>query len=149
MNKLVFLLLASFATLVASNAYSTKSEWLMDVNDTDKRFELIQKQLRGFDTAMTEVGYRYEETKKAISKQNYALAEYHWDKIKVAVDNGVVRRPARKEALESFFLNGIWVEVKSALSKRNKKAVNAVFPQVKPICNACHESQKVGFIVIE
>ena len=147
--KKILLIAVSTVYIFASNGYSTKAEWLMDINDTDKRFEAIQKQFRGFDTAMMEVGYRYEETKKAITSKNYPLAEYHWDKLKVAVDNGIIRRSARKESVNSFLFGGVWQDLKRVLKTPNEKAVNDAFAVIRPTCNGCHEDQKVGFIKVD
>ncbi len=111
--------------------------------------EAIQKQLRGFDTAMVEVGYRYEATKKAIHQGNYPLASYHWEKIKTAIDNGVIRRPARKSSAEAFFLEGLYPQFRDALRTNDTTKINNLFDQVKATCNACHIDQKVGFIRID
>ncbi len=59
----------AFATYIfaSQNSYSTHSSWLMNINSTDGRFIAIEEQLRGFDTAMVEVGHRYEALKKSTS----------------------------------------------------------------------------------
>jgi len=132
-----------------SAEYSTASNWLIDLNTTSVQMEAIQKQFRGFDTAMLEVGYRYEATKKAIRAENYPLASYHWDKIKTAMDNGIIRRPARKESTEAFFFQVIHPQLRDALLSRDSTKINRLFEQVSPSCNACHTDQKVGFIVVE
>ncbi|MGE0738330.1 hypothetical protein [Sulfurimonas sp.] len=50
----------AFATYIfaSQNGYSTHSSWLMNINSTKGRFMAVEEQLRGFDTAMVEVGYR-------------------------------------------------------------------------------------------
>lgn len=132
-----------------AGSYSTKSDWLMGIEDTNQKFEAIQKQLRGFDVAMVEVGYRYEETQKAVAADNYPLALYHWEKIKVAIENGYTRRPARKEASETIFLNTVWVDVKKAFESQKKEEATQGLKHATISCNACHESQKVGFIKVK
>lgn len=129
--------------------YSTKADWLVDLNDTASQMQAIQKQLRGFDTAMAETGVRYEATKAAIHQGNYPLARYHWEKLKVAIDNGTIRRPARKDAAQSYFLEPVWPQVDAALRSGDAKRIQKSFEPVKAVCNACHVDQKVGFIVVE
>ena len=72
-KKLLILIFLSNAVLAMQNNYSTSSQWLMDMDVVDDRFRAIQKQFRGFDTAMMEVGYRYEAIKKALFLHNYDL----------------------------------------------------------------------------
>lgn len=142
-----FILLLALPLLGAE--YSATSNWLIDLNATSAQMEAIQKQFRGFDTAMLEVGHRYEATKKAIHQGNYPLAAYHWEKIKTAIDYGVMRRPTRKMASEVFFLNGIYPEVRNALVSGDSKQIHRTFESVRHTCNGCHADQKVGFIVVE
>ena len=92
---LIFTLLV-FNCLFAANNYSTKSNWLMDTNSSEQKFKAIQKQLRGFDLAMVEVGYRFNSFYFALKDKNYDLAHYQWDKIKKAIENGIERRPANR-----------------------------------------------------
>lgn len=129
--------------------YSTTSNWLCDLNSTSVQMNAVQKQLRGFDTAMMEVGYRYDATKKAIDKGNYPLAQYHWEKIKTAMDNGIIRRPARKESAEAFFLHSLHPAFAEILRSRDSQKIRSTLSTVQSACNACHVDQKVGFIVVE
>ena len=70
------------------------NNWLLDAdNDTD-RFKKLQIYLRGFDQPMQEVGQRYLAFYEAIKERNWGLADYHWDKIKVAINGGLMKRPA-------------------------------------------------------
>ncbi|MDD3771013.1 MAG: hypothetical protein PHV10_10440 [Sulfuricurvum sp.] len=129
--------------------YSTSSHWLVDLNSTPEQMRAIQQQFRGFDTAMMEVGYRYEATRKAISEQNFPLASYHWEKIKTAMELGTIRRPARKESAEAFFLRSLHPAFAEVLRSHNAPQIRAMLPTVQSACNACHSDQNVGFIHIE
>ena len=141
----------AFATYIfaSQNGYSTHSSWLMNINSTEGRFMAVEEQLRGFDTAMVEVGYRYEALKKALSSHNYELADYHLEKIKTAIELGYIRRSARKEASQNYFLNSVYKEFQEALKTKNDTMIINSFDNLKNSCNACHVNQKVGFIVIE
>lgn len=133
----------------SGNGYATSSNWLMQIDKNDEKFSVIQKQFRGFDTAMMEVGYRYDAIKKALEAKNYELAHYHLEKIKLSIENGYVRRPARKEASQNFFLSTTYEEFKKALELKNDVQIVNKFNDVKNSCNACHINQNVGFINVE
>lgn len=148
-KKLLILIFLSNAVLAMQNNYSTASQWLMDMDVVDDRFRAIEKQFRGFDTAMMEVGYRYEAIKKALFLHNYELASYHLQKVQVAIENGYIRRPARKEASQNYFLNTTFKELQKALETKDDTLVTHSFDNLKNSCNACHINQNVGFIVIE
>ena len=62
------------SALLAENNYSTKSNWLLETKTDEQKFQKIQKQLRGFDLAMVEVGYRFNSFYFAIKDKNYDLA---------------------------------------------------------------------------
>ncbi len=48
---------------------------------TDERLDVVAGQLRGFDIAMVEVGYRFTELYFAGEERNWAYAKYHAEKI--------------------------------------------------------------------
>jgi len=135
-----------FSGLLAENIYSTTSEWLMLQKGTDARFKSIQKQLRGFDLAMVEVGYRFNEFYFALKDKNYDLAEYHWDKIKKAIENGIIRRPKRAMNSKTMFLDTQYFMMKKALKSKDAKQIWKQYEKTKVVCNACHNAERVPFI---
>lgn len=141
----------AFATYIfaSQNSYSTHFSWLMNINSTEGRFMAIEEQLRGFDTAMVEVGYRYEAIKKALQTSNYELANYHLVKIKTAMEFGYIRRPSRKEASQNYFLNSVYKEFQEALKTKDNDMIVNRLNDIKNSCNACHNYENVGFIVVE
>lgn len=118
------------------------------MNTSEQKFRAIQKQLRGFDLAMVEVGYRFNSFYFAIGDKNYDLAHYQWDKIKKAIENGVQRREKRKSNSETMFLDTQYKTMKTALNNKNEKSVLKEYEQTKQICNACHVAEKVPFIKV-
>lgn len=54
---------------------------LLAAESDDTRLQLIQKQFRGLDQPMWEVGERYGGLHDALLRQNPELAAYHWEKI--------------------------------------------------------------------
>lgn len=57
---------------------------------------------------MRERGERYKHTEQAIYDESYELAYYHWDKIKGAIERGVMKRPDRGENAREMFLDDAW-----------------------------------------
>lgn len=145
---LVSIALASFL-FAEHNSYSTHSDWLMNISSNEQRFEAVQKQFRGFDTAMVEVGYKYEAIKKALQTRNYELAHYHLEKIKTAMELGYIRRPSRKEVSQNYFLKTVFKDFQEALKAKDDTLIINSFDNLKNACNACHVNQQVGFIIIE
>ncbi len=147
MKLIVIFALLAFNSLFANN-YSTKSNWLVDTNGSEQKFKAIQKQFRGFDLAMVEVGYRFNSFYFAIKDKNYDLAHYQWDKIKKAIDNGIERRPKRELNSKIMFLDTQFKTMKEALNKKDDKQVWKEYEQSKQVCNACHHAEKVPFIKV-
>ncbi len=147
--KLVLLLFLFFTyTLSAQNNYSTKSNWLLETKTDEEKFKKIQKQLRGFDLAMVEVGYRFNTFYFAIKDKNYDLAQYQLDKIKKAMENGIERRPARKKNSEIMFLNRQYKMISTALKSKDTQLIEEEYGNTKNSCNACHKAERVPFIKV-
>lgn len=140
------LLSTLFVGTLFANSYSTSSQWLMDTNNTQDKFKKIQRQFRGFDLAMVEVGYRFNSFYFALKDENYPLAEYQIDKIKKAIVNGAERRPKRKHNSKIFFLDTQYKSIKEALAKKEPKKIWQEYNQTKQSCNACHVAENVPFI---
>ncbi len=146
--KNLFLLFLLSSLLSGGNSYSTKSNWLVDINTTDGKFKAIQKQFRGFDLAMVEVGYRFNTFYFAIKDKNYDLALYNWDKIKKAIENGIIRRPKRAVDAKAMFLDTQYGIMRKALQEHDAKAAQKAYKETKNLCNACHQAQRVPFIEV-
>ena len=146
MKILLIISIVFFCNLFAQNNYSTKSNWLLQTKTNEQKFEKIQKQFRGFDLAMVEVGYRFNSFYFAIKDKNYDLANYQLDKIKKATENGIQRRPKRQKNAETMFLNTQYKAMKKALATQDLKQIQKEYLNTKQQCNACHTAEKVSFI---
>ncbi len=146
--KKIIIILSLLITSLFANSYSTSSEWLMETNSSSEKFKKIQKQFRGFDLAMVEVGYRFNSFYFALKDQNYPLANYQWDKIKKAIDNGVMRRPKRKHNSQTMFLDTQFKSMREAIAKKDQKLIWKEYNNTKVSCNACHVAEKVPFIEV-
>jgi cytochrome c556 len=146
--RIILILTTLLMGSISANSYSTKSDWLLETSSTQERFKKIQKQLRGFDLAMVEVGYRFNSFYFAIKDKNYPLANYHWDKIKKAIENGVERRPKRESNSRAIFLDTQFKSMRDALNKKDDKLIWQEYNNTKQSCNACHRVEKVPFIEV-
>ena len=132
----------------SANNYSTSSNWLIETNTTQEKFKKIQKQFRGFDLAMVEVGYRFNSFYFALKDKNYPLADYQLDKIKKTIINGTERRPKREENSKILFLDTQYKKMKEALIKEEPKQIWQEFNNTKISCNHCHIAENVPFIEV-
>jgi hypothetical protein len=120
--------------------------WLL-TGTNDQRFARVARQLRGFDVAMVETGYRYVELYWAGEDENWDFAKYQLDKIRTAVANGVERRPRR--ARSALALNAALVGVEEAITRHDLPMFRQRFEGLTNTCNTCHEQERVPFIHVQ
>jgi hypothetical protein len=123
-------------------AQTTPTTWLR--GDTEQRFHLVEKHLRGFDLAMVETGYRYSELYWAGRDHNWAYAGYQLDKIETALANGVERRP--KRGASAKMMDGPLATVRAAVAARDPEEFDSAFLVITRACNACHRAEAVEFV---
>ena len=151
MKKFIFL-----ATTIAFLSYrctdSTQNEdngkggWLKGT--TSEKFDVVAKQLRGFDMTMVETGYRYQELYWAGQDENWGYANYQLEKIQKTIENGLERRPKRGKSAE-IFLNSSFPEMASAINKKDLKSFDTAFILFTNACNNCHVKEEVPFFSVE
>jgi cytochrome c553 len=95
---------------------------------------------------MWEVGERYEKLYAALVGGNLELASYHWAKIKLTIENGTMKRPARKANADAIFLNGTWDAANEAFRSGDRKAAWRGFGRARASCMKCHEAERVGYM---
>lgn len=122
------------------------NRWLEDANSDADRFRKLEIFLRGFDLPMMEVGERYRGAYNAIRDKNWELADYHWDKIKSAINGGLMKRPARTQNSEGMFLDGPWKQMDEAIKSKDYGRMDKQFMVTRQICMACHIAEKVAFM---
>lgn len=120
------------------------SDWLTSAESDAKRFELLQKYLRGFDQPMWEVGERFRSIHEALSRKNFTLANYHWEKIRISIQNGYMKRPARRANADAMMLNVVWEEVNQAFATKRSEAAWNGFEKAKAVCMECHIAESVA-----
>ena len=118
--------------------------WLRGL--VDERFATVATQLRGFDVAMVEVGYRYGELTWAGRDRNWPYAAYQLEKIETAIRNGVVRRP--KRGASARMIEEPLAQLRAAAEQHDPVAFDTAFATLTTTCNACHVAEQVAFVQV-
>src|SRR3990172_127259 len=121
---ILILTLGLFACNQKTDKETTQGDW---IRGTEK------KQIRGFDNAMVETGYRYQELYWAGQDENWEYADYQLDKIKLAIENGLERRPKRAKSAEHF-LNYVLPEIQKSVASKDTVIFNKEFKMLTVNC---------------
>lgn len=145
--RVILIYIFALVLIVGCNEKSSNEglTWL-NVPDNEK-FKVIEKQFRGFDKTMMEVGYRYNELYWAGEDKNWELAKYHIEKIEHTIKLGAERRLKRKENAQMIF--PILIDLKSQVSSKNQKAFRENYRILRQTCNACHHAENVSYFNVE
>ncbi|WP_299123113.1 hypothetical protein [uncultured Tenacibaculum sp.] len=139
----IFLLLVTTFVLISCNtkeAYKPlQGQWIKGTDQ--EKMKTIESQFRGFDKAMVEVGYRYQELYWAGQDENWDYANYQLNKINKAIKLGLIRRPKRAASAENF-LNYVIPEVKKSITAKNKETFNKNFEMMRTNCTSCHMAER-------
>ncbi len=122
------------------------NDWLLNADSDKDRFRKLQTYLRGFDQPMWEVGERYQRVYDALGDGNYDLAEYHWEKIKVTIQTGYMKRPKRQPNSDAMFVNNVYGPILAAIKSKDAKKAWEGFELGRAACMSCHEAEQVGFM---
>lgn len=116
--------------------------------DDSTKIKTIEKHLRGLDMAMVETGYRYQELYWAGKDKNWDYASYQLTKLKLAIENGLERRPLRAKSA-AHFLQTIVPDMQAALGNKDTTVFNNSYQLLTAGCNSCHVAEKVPFFTIK
>jgi len=128
------------------NKPSGADGWLK--GDENEKFETIANQLRGFDMAMVETGYRYQELYWAGKDENWEYALYQSEKIKVAIESGLERRPKRAGSAQNF-LDVALPDIQKAISSKDTLLFSRSFVALTSSCIACHAQENVPYMWVK
>ena len=143
---IVFMVFSHGSFAQAPAGQTASKHWITEAASDSERFQRIETYLRGFDQPMWEVGERYEKLYAALVGENFALASYHWVKIKLTIENGTMKRPARRANADALFLNDNWDSVKSALDSGEPAIAWGGFERARLSCMKCHEAEGVAYM---
>jgi hypothetical protein len=144
-SNIYLLLLSLILFLFGCNNKNENLSWLS--SDKDSAYVQIERQFRGFDLAMKEVGYRYNELYFAGQDENWSYAQYHLEKIKTAIDNGLERRPKRAASAKGFLEYSI-PDLMKTIQSKDKESFLKEFEIFRQSCNSCHTLEKVEFVKV-
>jgi hypothetical protein len=123
-----------------------QGKWIKGTEQS--KLETIESQFRGFDRAMVETGYRYQELYWAGQDQNWEYADYQIKKIRKAIKNGLERRPKRAKSAE-YFLATTLPDMEKALKKKDLVVFNKNFKLLTNSCMNCHAMEKVSYFTVK
>jgi hypothetical protein len=123
------------------------SSWLVGLKP-DARIPAIQRQLRGFETTMAEVAYRYGELYFGALEGNWEYAGHMAMTMADALRLGLEREPARRANAESLFLKSALPPVVDAIKKKDAALFKERFETLRAACTSCHAAEKHAFIRI-
>lgn len=132
--------------LVAGCEQSAQGAWITGTEQ--EKLEQIEDQFRGFDLAMVETGYRYQELYWAGEDGNWEYAEYQLEKIEKAIENGLRRRPKRAASAQPFLSKSL-PAMQAAVKGRSEEAFSTEFKSLTQSCNECHARESVPFFTVE
>ena len=130
---------------VHSHGPSEGPGWLVALKP-DARIPAIQRQLRGFETTMAEVSYRYGEMYFGGVEGNWDYAAHMAMTLERALRVGLERSPSRKANAENLFLKGPLPQVLDAIKKKDGELFKQRIETMRAACTACHAAENHAFI---
>jgi len=124
----------------------SQGEWIK--GNEKQQLEMIEWQFRGFDKAMVETDYRYQELYWAGKDENWEYADYLTKKIRKAIETGLQRRPKRAKSAH-FFLEYSLPEMHKAIETKDATNFNKAFTNLTVTCNACHTLEKMPYFTVK
>ena len=124
----------------------SRESWMPDA--ADEKFRAIERQLRGLDVTMEEVGYRFTELYWAGKDRNWPYAKYQLEKIETAIKLGLERRPKRAASAAPFLAEEI-PAMQRAVEREEEAAFQGGIERLRSACMRCHAEEKVQWFVVE
>lgn len=115
-------------------------DWL--TGSPEERFIKVERQLRGLDQAMAEIGYRYGELLIAGRERNWDYAKYQAEKIDLSLKLALERRPKRAPSSQPF-LNEDLPAVVQAIQLKDGQQLDGSLERLHNSCVACHRAENV------
>jgi len=128
------------------HAAVTADEWL--TGPVGSQLHTVERQLRGLDVAMAEIGYRFTELYFAGLDGNWDYANYQTQKIDLALRLALERRPKRGPSSQPF-LNEDLPFVSGAIMARDPARFREAMDLLRTGCMKCHTNEKVPFFTVE
>ena len=114
----------------------------------DARAAAIERQLRGFETTMAEVAYRYTEMYFGGIDGNWDYAAHMAHELGGAISAGLERRPQYRKNADALFLKGPYPQVVDAIRAKDLALFKQRIEAMRAACTACHAAEAHAFIKI-
>jgi hypothetical protein len=114
----------------------------------DARVAAIERQFRGFETAMAEVAYRYTEMYFGALDGNWGYAAHMGETMGGALATGLERRPLLRKSADALFLKGPYPQVMDAIKAKDLAMFKQRIETMRAACTACHAAEAHPFIKI-
>jgi hypothetical protein len=124
-----------------------KGGWLVRLSP-DARTAAIERQLRGFETTMAEVAYRYTEMYFGGVDGNWGYAEHMAHELGEAINVGLERRPQYRKNAEALLLKGPYLQVMDAIKAKDVALFKQRIDALRAACTACHAAEAHPYIKI-
>lgn len=124
-----------------------KRGWLVRLAP-DKRTAAIERQLRGFETTMAEVAYRYTEMYWGGVDGNWGYADHMAHELDNALTLGLERRPQYRKNAEALLLKGVLPPVMEAIKAKDTALFKQRIEALRAACTSCHAAEAHPFIKI-
>ncbi len=122
---------------------SPAADWLKGT--TAEMLAQVERQLRGLDITMAEVGYRYDELVEAAQSRNWEYAKYQTEKIALTINLGLERRPKRAKSARVFLDEAI-PPVVEAIAARDPEKLDGAINNLHRSCIQCHRAENVLYM---
>jgi len=130
-----------------SHGAPAKGGWLQRLGP-DARVAAIERQLRGFETTMAEVAYRYTEMYFRALDGNWAYAQHMAHTMGEALTTGLERRPQFRKSADTLFLKGPYLQITDAIKAKDLVLFKQRVEGLRAACTACHAAEAHPFIKI-
>jgi len=115
---------------------------------TDDQMTAIERQLRGLDIAMIEIGYRFGELYWAGQDRNWDYAKYQADKVRLVLELAVERRPKRAASAQPFLTEDLPAVV-AAIEAKDSDRYQLALERLRTACAKCHVAESVPFFTAQ
>lgn len=120
--------------------------WLK--GSTGEQMRSVQEQLRGLDVAMVEIGYRFSELYFAGEDRNWDYAKYQADKVRLALELALERRPKRAASAQPFLKEDLPALVQ-AIEAKDLARYQGAMDRLRTACMKCHVAESVPFFTVQ
>lgn len=114
----------------------------------EARTAAIERQLRGFETTMAEVAYRYTEMYWGGVDGNWDYAAHQAQNLTTAFTLGLERRPEYRKNADALFLKGAFPPVMEAIKAKDPELFKQRVDALRAACTTCHAAESHPFIKI-